>query len=282
MFTLKIENYLGEIFELTHDTKKYAVIGVQGLTLPPVTVNTSTGGAVDGSFYNSSHVEQRNIVIDIIIRGDIESNRKQLYRIFNAKRKSTIYFKNKNRDVKIEGYVELLDGDLFTEAQQMQISIICPRPYFHALEEIYSELSLIVRELEFPVAFDEPIPISEIAEAPSAVIENSGDVECGVEIMVTFSAAASEFKIVNSTTQKYFGLTYSFQAEDELKISTISGALAATVTRDAQEINVLNGMQAGSEWIKLEIGENVLTFTAGGNESAVEAIVATALLYGGV
>ena len=46
MFTLKIENANGEIFELTHDSRNYVVIGVEGLTYPPTAVNTSTGGGL--------------------------------------------------------------------------------------------------------------------------------------------------------------------------------------------------------------------------------------------
>ena len=55
MFTLKIENTKGEIFELTNDETNYAVIGVSGLTRADTTVNTSSGVS-DGEYYNSSKV----------------------------------------------------------------------------------------------------------------------------------------------------------------------------------------------------------------------------------
>ena len=120
MFTLKIESSLG-LVELTHDLNNYAVVGVQGLTPPPTTINTAIAGSIDGSFFNSARVESRNIVITVILAGDIEANRQRLYRIFPRKMPVTIYFKNKNRDVKISGYVEALEGDLFTQQEQMQI-----------------------------------------------------------------------------------------------------------------------------------------------------------------
>ena len=56
MFTLKIENSNGEIFELSHNLKNYAIGGIEGLTQPKTVVNTSTGGGLDGTFYNSSRV----------------------------------------------------------------------------------------------------------------------------------------------------------------------------------------------------------------------------------
>ena len=53
LFTLKIQNARNEIFELTHDSKNYSVISVQGLAPPQTVVNTSTGGLIDGTFFNS-------------------------------------------------------------------------------------------------------------------------------------------------------------------------------------------------------------------------------------
>lgn len=283
MFTLKIENANGEIFELTHNTQNYAVIGVQGLTYPPTVVNTSTGGAVDGTFHNSSRVEQRNIVIDIVINGDIETNRQQLYKVFSIKKPCTIYFSNKNRNVKIVGYVEVLDGDLFVQREQVQISFICPRPYFEDLETIYTELAQIVRMFEFPFSIEitTPIPLSEIIDYPLCTINNAGDVDAGCVMTIEINDSVSDLKIYNVTTQNYIGFDYSFQQGDEITINTISGQMGVTLNRNGQVTNILNYISAGSTWFKLLPGNNDFTFTATGAD-AVTIIFATAALYGGV
>ena len=178
-FTLKIENTKGEIFELTHNTKDYVVAGVQGLTRPSTTINTSACAGIDGSHFNSARIEQRNIVIDLILRGDIESNRQKLYTIFPAKTPCTVYFKNHNRDVKIKGYVETLEGDIFQIREQMQISIICPKPFWEDMQAIYNDLSSISNRFHFPFSIEEPVPVAEINGSHSAIIENTGDVETG-------------------------------------------------------------------------------------------------------
>lgn len=283
MFTLKIKNYKGELFELSHDYRNYAVIGVQGLTYPSAAVNTASGGAVDGSFYNSTRVEQRNIVINVIIQGDIEMNRARLYRVFPIKKPCTVYFENKNRSVMIEGYVEIVESDLFTERQQVQISLICPRPYFEAAEAIITELSQIVREFQFPfdISEDDPVPMSEIVEVPLAVIDNSGDVECGVIISAVFTGAASGLTIYNTTTGQQFGLDYVFQSSDELEISTVQGGLHVTLTRGGVAYNLINYLTAASAWFRLDLGENNLTYSATGAEN-VSFEIKTRLLYGGV
>ena len=184
-FTLKIENTKGEVFELTHNTKDYVVAGIQGLTRPPTSVNTSACAGIDGSFFNSARMEQRNIVLDLILRGDVEGNRQKLYHIFPAKTPCTVYFKNYNRDVKIKGYVETLEGDIFSVREQMQISIICPKPFWEDMQAVYDELSSIVKRFSFPFSIEEPIPIAELNGSGGVTIENKGDVETGFICRVT-------------------------------------------------------------------------------------------------
>lgn len=282
MFTLKIENANGEIFELTHDTTNYAIIGVQGLTPPATAVNTGTGGTIDGTFYNSSRVEQRNLVIDIALRGDIEANRQRLYKIFNIKKQCTVYFKNANRNVQIVGYVETLEGNLFELGETMQISIICPRPFFEDLETIYNELSKIVRMFEFPFSISDPIPFSEIVDYPLVTINNSGDVECGCIMSITIKDTVTDLIIYNTTNQTFIGFNYSFEANDELTINTISGQMGAKLVRSGQTINLLNYIAKNSTWFRLGVGDNDFTFTTTAGGESVLIIFATANLYGGV
>lgn len=283
MFTLKIENSLGQIFELTHDTTNYAVIGIQGLTPPPTNINTATSGTTDGTFFNSARVEQRNIVIDIILRGDIEGNRQRLYQIFPRKMPCTIYFANKNRNVKIQGYVETLEGDLFVQQEQIQISIICPRPYFEDLDYVYGEISKTLRLFQFPFSISTPIPFSEALDTPLGTIVNNGDVETGLEMKVLVTGAVTGLTIYNTTTQKFFGINYSFEAQDLVTINTISGQLSVSLTRGVTVTNLLNYVTANSEWIKLAVGENSLTFTTtNASEDDVDIKLQLITLRGGV
>ena len=283
MFTLKIQNTKGEIFELTHNSKDYYITSVQGLTPPPTNINTATAGTIDGTFFNSARVNQRNLVITCVINGDIETNRQRLYKIFPRKTKCTVYFKNKNRDVKIDGYVETLDGDLFSMREQIQISIICPRPYFQALNDLYNELSKILALFEFPFSIITPIPFSELLDVPIATIDNTGDAMCGTVIDVDVYGSVTGLKIIDITTQKYFELNYSFQANDHIVINTNSGAMGVQLQRSGVITNLLNYVTQGSTWLKLAPGENVFTFTlATGSEDDVKINFSTALLFGGV
>lgn len=136
MYTLKIKNSRGEIYELTHNRQQYSVVKVTGLTRPMTNINTASAGTQDGEVFSSSHTNRRNIVITLVLEGDIEANRQRLYRIFPAHSPVTVYYRTANRDLYIDGYVEILDGDLYEARTSMQISIICPDPYFRNAAQI--------------------------------------------------------------------------------------------------------------------------------------------------
>lgn len=285
MYSLKIENTNGEIFELTHDFSNYYVTDVSGLTPPATTINTAKAGIIDGTFFNSASVEERNIVISLTINGDIEANRQKLYRIFPRKTACTVYFKNANRDVKIQGYVETIEADLFSKREKAQISIICPRPYFEDLATIYAELAATLSMFEFPFAIEEdnPIPFSEATDYPIAEIMNEGDAEAGCIISIEVNDTIQGIKIINTSTQQFFYLDSAFVDHDKITISTISGQMGVTRERGGTKTNILNYVGANSTWLRLAPGVNYFTYTIDdGDTEDVEITFEATTLYGGV
>lgn len=285
MYTLKIKNTNGETFELSHDYANYYITGVQGLTPPATNINTAKAGIIDGTFFNSASVEERNIVITLVLNGDIEANRQKLYRIFPRKTACTVYFKNENRNVKIKGYVETCDGDLFTRREQMQISIICPRPYFEDLNTIYAELrkSLAMFEFPFSIEVEQPVPISEITDYPICEILNTGDAECGCVIDIDVHSAVQGIKIANTSTQQFFYLDTAFVNHDRIKINTNSGQMGVIMERGGSSFNILNTVAENSTWLRLKPGTNHFTFTIdSGDTDDVDIGFTATILHGGV
>lgn len=279
MYSLKIQNASGDLFELTHNPA-YAIIGVQGVTTPAISINTSVCGLFDGEFFNSARMGMRNLVIDIVINGDIEANRKELYRIFSIKKPCMIYFENVNRSVKIAGYVEVIEGDLFAMRQQMQVSILCPQPYWQGLYDIYGEISTTMKRFAFPfsISEDAPVPISTVEDAPVLDIYNPGDVECGFIAQMTFSVSVAVPKIINTETGEFIGIGYLMTTS--ASISTVSGNLYAK-NSDGDDITGL--LSQGSTWFKLKPGHNLLTYsTDNSTENKMTVSITASPLYGGV
>lgn len=281
MFTLKIDNHRGSVTELTHNRGRYAVVGIDGLTRPPTNINTAVAGGIDGSFFNSARVEQRNLVISVVLRGDIEANRQALYSIFPLKSICTIYFENKNRSVKIDGYVETLEADLFSMQERAQVSIICPRPYFENANAIIDELSTTVKLFQFPFSISEPVSFAEIYDEPHAFLTNVGDAETGFELTADIQADINTLTITNLTTGAYFTVNYAMQEGDTFTLSTVQGRLNVHLTRGDETIQLLNYIGEDSSWIKLVSGLNDMTYSTD-IEDEFPVHISAVWLYGGV
>lgn len=153
MFELSVKNHRGDTLNLTK-SKQYTVYKINGLNPPKATVNSSVNTTTDGSSVNSVRLTNRNIVIYVAINGDIEVNRIELYKYFPVKKNITLYFKNGKRNVYIEGVVELIECDLFTNRQVMQISVICPKPYFKEADYLVTSFGDISNLFYFPFSIE--------------------------------------------------------------------------------------------------------------------------------
>ena len=116
MYTLTVENERGDQLELTH-SNNYTVTNVEGLNPPKATINTAVVASFDGSWFSSSRMAERNLVLTIVIENEIERNRLKLYQYFKPKKPCKLYYKNASRDVSIAGYVETLEVSLFDNRQ---------------------------------------------------------------------------------------------------------------------------------------------------------------------
>lgn len=197
MFKLFIETG-GEIVELTHNRSQYTVTEISGLMPPQQTINLSQEGLADGAAFNSAHVETRNIVITVVMEGDIAANRQQLYRLFPYKSPVIVHFQGANRHVYIQGWVELIDGNLFSKRETEQISIICPKPYWIGLQEIQADISMSLAGFSFPFS----IPaggtiISGSTSNPLAVVNNPGDAVTGFKAEIRVADVEPEIIVTD-------------------------------------------------------------------------------------
>ena len=285
IFTLKIRNYKNEIYELTHDYDHYYVKSITGLTPPPTTINTTVSGIHDGSYYNSSRIQHRNIVITLGLRGDVEKNRQHLYSIFPLKKECTVYYQNQNRNLKINGFIETLEADIFVQQEDVQISIICPNPYFEGISTIDSDIRKVQPLFEFPFSITEPIPFGSIMRVPTCSLNNIGGVDCGCIFHFRFYEYTNYLKITNEVTHEYMDLQHAgFSDGDDLFINTNFGNLRIMLYHNnGIEQNLLSFLKKGSSWIHLESGLNTITFSVNeGHYEGVSAKVEYTPLYGGV
>lgn len=282
MFTLIVENESNEQLELTN-SEAYDVIKIDGLTPSGATINTSSVAGLDGTRFNSASIAQRNLVIYLNIKSPVEENRQQLYKYFRVKRKCKIYFKNQNRDVFIEGYVETFEADLFGMTQQPQISIICPEPFFKAVDEILVEFSNTLALFEFPFSIpEEGIEFSRIESMTTKYI-NAGDIETGA--IITLSALSNQILnpiIYNRTSNEFFKLAVDLSEGDTLVINTNKGEKSVRLIKSGVETNLLNKITSGSTWLQFQPGVNEISYDADEGAANLKVNVAITQKYGGV
>lgn len=273
MYEARIENSNNEILTLTDNEMSWQVQSITGLNPPQAQINTTPIAGMDGAKFNSSKLETRNIVITLKISGGagtVEQNRQLLYKYFRTKDWVRFYFRNANRDVSIEGRVETCEVNLFELGQLMQISIICPQPYFRAIDEIREELSSEVALFVFPFAIDigDPVAFSELEVNRSTNIYNDAEAESGAVFTVRFESSVSDLKIVDITTEETFELTYSFQAGDIVTINTNKGQKSVRLTRSGIEYNLFGALVKGSVFFQLLVGDNFFRYEAeAGNQN---------------
>lgn len=300
MFKAKIENTKNEILTLTQDEQNFQIISITGLNPPSAKINISSMANLDGAKYNSSKLETRNIVIKLKINGDIENNRQLLYKYFPTKEWCKFYFKNENRDVYIEGYVENIECDLFTNDEIMQISIICPEPYFKAIDEIIDDISKVISAFEFPFAFgsngatnpdipidtdtDNAIPFSTLDSNKITNVYNDSETETGFIIEIGVSDTITNIKLVNIKTGETFTIDDNFLQNDKIIIDTNKGKKSAKLIRNGVTSNLFSSIIKGSKFFQLSIGDNFFSYIIddGVNDDEVHILFRHNTIYRGV
>ena len=284
MFTLTVERSDGERLTLTQYASAYKVT-YTGLDAVAAEIRTSPRGMTDGERYNGSRVGSRNIVLMVYITTNVENNRIRLYRFFAPKSWVKLYYKNGERDVYIEGYVESHKCNQFEIPVYSQISIICPHPYLNGAETVVQEITNVLSLFEFPFETESEsgIEFSCIDAGGYAQVVNDGDVEAGCIIRVYASKEVSGIRIYNAVTGAYMRISGTLQAGELLTINTSPGSKRLTVTdADGVTSNALQRLETGSTWLQMAIGDNYIAYTADSGETAMTVSVEYNNLYVGV
>ena len=259
---IKVTNHIGQ--SLILDNLKFPVVEVDGLTPSTATINTSTVATTDGEHFNSSRINKRNIVLTIVPEDvDVEKARLELYKYFKPKRKITLTFKTKYRHVKIDGYVEAFEGGLYSQKQAFQVSVICPKTFFEDMTEVTMSQSTVNSAFEFPFETTEGgIELSALGDLQDVNVVNIGEESTGLTIEMLATGTVLEPTIYNKTIGQKMTIRADLRRGDIIKIDTRQGQKRIALISNGIQKNIINDIVKGSNWIQLEIGENIFSFSA--------------------
>lgn len=287
MFITKIKNADGEMLTLSENTDKYVVASIIGLNPPKAQVNITNLVGADGGMYNSSFMGTRNIVITLMLRGDQEAARKELMEYFRSKGLCTFYFQNGNINAYIEGYVESIEYNIFQRTEEMQISIICPDPYFHGLTQYVIPMTgtTPLFNFEFAIDADDPVELSTYDSSPVTTIMNDSQADSGLTFVAKFVSSASSISFQNLDTWESVNLSYSFLADDILMYSTMGDDVVFTLERGASIANMFPNTYLGDvDIMTIHPGENNFGYSIdnSNNSSKADLVLIYRSCYQGV
>lgn len=240
MYTAMLQNNeSGVITVLTGRETLWQIVSIQGLAPVPALVNTSTVVGSDGVRLNSIRLEPRNIVITLKLNQP-ESARRTFEQLAAPKSDVRFWYAAGDRSVYIDGVVETFECDLFSAAEMVQISILCPDPYFK----------------------NRTTQTVEIDPSTGGSIVSLSNIPTGIICRATFSAQASSFTLTNVNASKYITVDYAFEAGDVLTIDTRLRHKSITLARSGSTASIFGSLKDGSELFTVKSGQGLLQYSA--------------------
>lgn len=283
MFELKLENINANVVNI-NDNVNYLVLGCSGLTPPSASIYTGKSPNRKGVKYNGSTLNERNIVLQIKILGDVEKNRNALYEWIDTEQYCKVYYQNGTKNVYCEGHIQDCDGELFTDNEIISVAILCENPYWKDLLAISAEISALLKQFTFPFAIDnEGIPFSTTRESNTTTIVNSG-AETGVKITLICNGDVSNFTLFDAQdTTKRFVINTTLSDGWVITINTEGSPKTCIATKpNGSTVNLLKYVSNNPTWFMLKRGYNIFGFTADSGVNDVEVFIGYENKYLGV
>lgn len=228
---------------------RFPISFIDGLSPADAQISTSKYAIVCGEHFEGSRVNMRNIVLTLELEPNysagetVEQLRDELYRYFTTRHEVSLEFHSTGFSPRrITGYVESFEAPLFVQDPAVQISIVCPNPYFESTEETQ-------------IAAD---------ESPGTLIEvyNGGDTAVGAVIDI-FATEDSDDVSISSYSEETLETTamyvnYPLEKYRAIVFNTNTGS--KTVEQyQSTIISLLPYVSRESEWLRFEPGMNQFT-----------------------
>lgn len=322
--SVTVTNHLGKSLKLElarPEESGLAITSITGIGPGKANINFTEIATDDGSVFNSARLPSRNIVIKIVylFKDTIEEARNIGYLYFPLKKKITLEFETELKKVKIDGYVETNDPNIFNKQVYSDISIICTNPYFYSLDDNVIYFSSTEPLFEFPFEDDgidlthamfpgeEVYPREDIYPGtfsfmPSLEFGNiifdkmqniiyDGDVETGIVIDLHALGSVENLKIFNTSTRDEMDVNTdiirtitgdTIISGDVIQIRTSKNDKVALLIRNGITYNILNSINRDADWFSLQRGDNAFVYTFDGDTTALELKISYKTLFGGI
>jgi hypothetical protein len=227
------------------------IFDIDGLGPVNEEISSSPYATRRGEFYQGSSTGKRNIVLTLGLNPNwidqtISSLRKLLYvYLMPGQWVKLRLFSDDYPPVQITGKVESFNPNMFSKDPETQVSVICPKPDF--------------------IAVDSTIITGRTSD-DEVVIEYTGNVETGFELRARNSpdlgAYTGDLFVRNQTlgkTETFHVVDVTVDSGRSFMVNTVKTSRKVQNIYDNGVANILPKMSLDSEWPELYPGENVLS-----------------------
>lgn len=246
----------GNILKLSGQQSKWQIRSVTGLNPPSSRIQESEIVGVPGVRKTGSKIGKRNIVITLHINHPCERNRDELLDMLNTDDEITLKIKSSRKEVTIKGTIESNEYEIYTNSQEMQISILCEYPYFKVGEERKTNYVESTGGLTFPVNLEseETYSFDNLDLIDRFIIYNYGQIATGLKIELQVHDYSDELRVYNvDDPTKYFALKGGFNPGDKVIIDTnINADDKVVLIRNGIQSKILNRLMYGVTWFQVK------------------------------
>lgn len=248
----------------------YVVKDIQGLDPVNAALTTSSMAQLDGEQAQNARRSSRNITMKIGLEPDfvtttVQSLRANLYNYFMPKANVDLAFHIDGVLFAITpGQVETFENEMFSADPEVDISIICYNPDFHAPEAT-------------------SVGVNTTTTTDTQPIDYAGTSDAGVVFTLNINRTLASFTLYNTTPDnkiQTFEVDGAFVSGDTVKITSVPGMKSVIMTRSGIDSSILFWVDKAANWISLKNGVNHFRALATG--AAIPCTLVYTPQYGGL
>ena len=171
----------------------FLLVDAEGCYTVSNNVTISENTMTDGGAYQGSVAKVRNIVLTIKDLTNHVYNRNLLHALFKSGDLGTLVFHEEKNERQIDYYVESITSTGEYGARTYQISLLCPDPFFYAMEDIIVYMAAWIPNFIFEHEFissGEELGYRSAERLQSITNENAAD-NIGMDILIYANGAVS-------------------------------------------------------------------------------------------
>lgn len=171
----------------------FLLVDAEGCYTVSNNVTISENTMTDGGAYQGSVAKVRNIVLTIKDLTNHVYNRNLLHALFKSGDLGTLVFHEATNERQIDYYVESITSTGESGSRTYQISLLCPDPFFYAMEDIIVYMAAWIPNFIFPhefIASGEELGYRSAERLQSISNENAAD-NIGMDILIYANGAVS-------------------------------------------------------------------------------------------